>query len=75
MHAQISFQENQDCCDTGHFDIDSFNYQIKVAASNLNARLIAYGLWVKRVGTFSVVLYRNQSHVNLILYFARIAYW
>ena len=27
-------------------------------------------LWVKRVGTFSMILYRNQGPVNFILHFA-----
>ena len=29
-------------------------------AKNINAKIFACELWVKRVGTFAVVLYRNQ---------------
>ena len=36
------------------------NGQVKVAAKNINAKLFACELWVKRVGIFGVVLYRNQ---------------
>ena len=37
------------------------NYdQVKVSAKNINANLFACELWVKRVGTFCVELYRNQ---------------
>ena len=36
------------------------NDQVKVAAKNINAKIFACELWVKRVGTFGVVLYRNQ---------------
>ena len=45
------------------------NDQVKVAAKNINAKFFACELWVKRVGTFGVVLYRNQWHVNFILHF------
>ena len=38
----------------------SDNDQVKVAAKNINAKCFACELWVKRVGTFGVVLYRNQ---------------
>ena len=34
--------------------------QVKVAAKNKNAKYFACELWVKRVGTFDVVLCRNQ---------------
>ena len=34
--------------------------QVKVATKNINASFFACELWVKRVGTFGVVLYRNQ---------------
>ena len=30
------------------------NDQVKVAAKNINAKIFACELWVKRVGTFSV---------------------
>ena len=36
------------------------NDQVKFAAKNINAQFFACELWVKRVGTFGVVLYRNQ---------------
>ena len=43
------------------------NDQVKVAAKNINAIIFfffffffASELWIKRVGTFGVVLYRNQ---------------
>ena len=36
------------------------NDQVKVAAKNMNAKYFACELRVKRVGTFGVVLYRNQ---------------
>ena len=36
------------------------NDQVQVAAKNINANFFACELWVKRVGTFGVVLYRNQ---------------
>ena len=44
------------------------NDQVKVAAKNINAKFFACELWVKRVGTFGVVLYRNQWPVNFILH-------
>ena len=34
--------------------------QVKVAANHINAKCFACELWVKRVGTFGVVLYRHQ---------------
>ena len=34
--------------------------QVKVAAKTINAKFFACELWVKRVGTFGVVLYRNR---------------
>ena len=40
--------------------------KVKVAAKNINAKSFACELWVKRVGTFGVVLYRNQWPVNFI---------
>ena len=47
------------------------NGHVKVAAQNLIAkRFLACELWVKRVGIFGVVLYRNQWPVNFILHFA-----
>ena len=36
------------------------NDQVKVAAKNIKAKIFACEIWVKRVGTFDVVLYRNQ---------------
>ena len=36
------------------------NDQVKGEAKNINAKCFACELWVKRVGTFGVVLYRNQ---------------
>ena len=36
------------------------NDQVKVVAKHLNAKFFACEFWVKRVGTFGVVLYRNQ---------------
>ena len=48
------------------------NDQVKVAAKNINTKFFAYELWVKRVGTFGVVLYRNQWPVNFILHFAEL---
>ena len=38
----------------------------------INAKFFACELCVKRVGTFGVVLYRNQWPVNFILYFAEL---
>ena len=35
------------------------NNQVKVAAKNITAKFFACEPWVKRVGTFRVVLYRN----------------
>ena len=48
------------------------NDQVKVAAKNINANFFACELWVKRVGTFGVVLYHNQCPVNFVLYFAEL---
>ena len=36
------------------------NDQINAATKNINAKFFACELWVKRVGTSGVVLYRNQ---------------
>ena len=36
------------------------NDQVKVAAKNIDAKFFACELWVKRVGTFGLVVYRNQ---------------
>ena len=36
------------------------NDQVKATAKNINAKFFACELWVKRVGTFGVVLYLNQ---------------
>ena len=33
---------------------------VKVSANNKSAKFFACELWVERVGTFGVVLYRNQ---------------
>ena len=48
------------------------NDQVKVAAQNLNSKCFACELWVKRVGTFGVVLNRNQWSVNFILHSAEL---
>ena len=40
---------------------------MKVAAKNVNAKFFACELWIQRVGTFGVVLYRNQRPQNFIL--------
>ena len=48
------------------------NDQEKVTAKNLNANFFACELLVKRVGTFGVVLYRNQWPINFILYSAEV---
>ena len=39
---------------------------------NKNAKYFACELWVKRDGTFGVVLYRDQWPVNFILHFAEL---
>ena len=36
------------------------NDQVKVAANNITSAFFACELWVKRVGTFGVVLYRSK---------------
>ena len=41
-----------------------------MAATILSAKFIARELWVEMVGTFCVVLYRNQLPVNFILHFS-----
>ena len=41
-------------------ELDISNDQVKVSAKNINAEVFACELWVKRVGVFGVVLYRNQ---------------
>ena len=46
------------------------NGQVKVATENKNAIFFPCELWVKRVCTFGVVLYRNQWPVHFLLYFA-----
>ena len=46
------------------------NNQVKVAAKSINAKFFACKIWVKRIGTFGVVLYRNQWPVNFILHSA-----
>ena len=43
-----------------------------VAAKTLNAKVFACYLWVNRVSTFDVVLYRNQRPVNFILHSAEL---
>ena len=42
---------------------------MKVAAKHMNAIFFACELWVKRVGTFGVVLYRYQRPVNFTFHF------
>ena len=44
------------------------NDQVKVAAKNINAKIFACKLWVKRVGTFGVVLYRNKWPLKFFLH-------
>ena len=44
----------------------------KVSTKNKNTIFFACKLWVKRVCTFGVVLYRNQWPVNFILHFAKL---
>ena len=44
------------------------NDQLMVAAKNINTKFFACELWVKRVGKFGVVLYRNQWPINFILH-------
>ena len=46
--------------------------KVKVSAKNVNVKIFACELWVKRVGTFGVVLYHKQWPVNFILYFLHI---
>ena len=41
-----------------------------MAATILSAKFFACELWVERVGTFCVILYRNQWPVNFILHFS-----
>ena len=36
------------------------NDQVKVAEKSINTKFFACELWVKRVGTFGMVLYGNQ---------------
>ena len=45
---------------------------VKVAAKIWSAKFIACELWVERVGTFGVVLYRNQWPVKFILHFGEL---
>ena len=44
----------------------------KVSTKIKNTIFFACKLWVKRVCTFGVVLYRNQWPVNFILHFAKL---
>ena len=48
------------------------NDQVKFAAKNINAKYFVCELYVKTVGTFDVVLYRNKSPVNFILHSAEL---
>ena len=41
-------------------ELEMSNDQVKDAAKNINANFFDCELWVKRVGTFGVVLYHNQ---------------
>ena len=45
---------------------------LKVAAKIESAKIFACELWVERVDTFVVVLYRNQWPVNLNLHFGKL---
>ena len=45
------------------------NDLVKVAAKIESAKFFACELWVERVGTFGVVLYRTQWPVNFNLHF------
>ena len=45
------------------------NDLVKVAAKIESAKFLTCELWVERVGTFGVVLYRNQTPVNFIFSF------
>ena len=46
--------------------------KLKLQQKNINAKYFACELWVKRVGTFGVVLYRNQRLINFNLQFAEL---
>ena len=48
------------------------NKQVKAAAKIINAEIFACELWVKRVGTFGVVLCGNQWSIHFILHFAEL---
>ena len=48
------------------------NDLVKVAAKKISVQFIACELWVEGVGTFGVVLYRNQLALNFILHFAKL---
>ena len=48
------------------------NYQVKVSAKYINAKIIVCELLVNRVVTFGVIMYRNQRQVNFILHFAEL---
>ena len=41
-------------------NMNIINGQVRVAAKNINTLSFAYELWVKRAGTFGVVVYCNQ---------------
>ena len=41
-------------------ELNMGNDQVKVAANIINAKCFACELWVRKFGTFGVVLYRNQ---------------
>ena len=41
----------------------------------MNAKVLACELWVKRVGTFGVVLYRNKRPRKFHFALCNIAYW
>ena len=53
-------------------ELDHKQWPGKVVAKNKNAKIFACELWVERVGTFGVVLYRNQWPVHFILHFGKI---
>ena len=48
------------------------NDLVKVSEKNESAKFFACELWVERVGTIGVVLYRNQLLVNFNLHFGEL---
>ena len=62
------------CENLSRLELEHKKWQGKGCSKNTNAIFIffAYELWVKRVGTFGVVLYHNQWSVNFILCFTEL---